>query len=310
MAYYKAVVYDSGRKAHRVLDAPDLLAPELIPLMELLSDDPTNVLTIKDGKLFMSCCCNNGGGGGGGGGGSIDVTTLIASNDPLLYLTGANIASSAGLTFDTNTGKLVLTGVGGKEVSSAVIPTVVKTLDAVDLVENPANHPAGYYIRVMATLTDGTKPELFAPLVRVVDVYHAGQGIDVTNNVVSLKAKAGGHIFVDAAGAYVDVAGLVSTDLNNGVTIGTDGKLYVDATTMGGGGGAGGSFDPANPADIAKLVSTTLGNALTVSVDGRLYVAPTLTGGVSTDMGNVLTNGSDGKPFYTGKVGNTDLGTI
>lgn len=144
------------------------------------------------------------------------------------------------------------------------------------------------------------------------DKYVAGSGVTIVNNVVSAHLKAEGHIFTDYQGMYVDMRGLISTDLKNAIAIGSDGNLYVNAAQMGGGGGDGSGGGTVDPRD---LVSNVAGNILYVERDGKLYVKvdipeipeiPDMRCNVSSDQGNLLTLGSDQYPY----LGDIDLGTI
>lgn len=151
-------------------------------------------------------------------------------------------------------------------------------------------------------------------------IYEAGNGIVFgENNDIQFKPAGSGGLEVNETGAFVKLAQngglktsdvglqvipseLVSTAPGNGVSVDSYGKLYarLDGTASDVQAGDGlqvvaGKFtlklDPNSP--------------LRVNAQGQLTIDMTqVAGGVSTDTGNILKNGSDGRPFYPSNLGN------
>lgn len=93
---------------------------------------------------------------------------------------------------------------------------------------------------------------------------------------------------------------IVSRNVNNQITVGTDGGAYLAKSTI-----ATAVKEEIDAKNI-NLVSTDADNLLKTGNDGRPYLDPDdVPSGVSTDIGNALKLGSDNKPFFP-----SDYGTL
>ena len=99
------------------------------------------------------------------------------------------------------------------------------TLETVTVADDPV---IGYevgdvYIDFVVNTIDGdeTATHLYLLVSDLVDVYTAGNGIDITSGAISVTAKTNGGLGVDANGVYVDVK-------SNGGLIADATGLYVD----------------------------------------------------------------------------------
>lgn len=208
---------------------------------------------------------------------------LLVPNDPLLSAAGKNIISTIGISFDELTGKLTVTGAGGRPVTSTLIPASVEMLEAVNLVENPIGQAQGTYIHWVFKLTDERKQDVFLNVNKLVDIYTGGNGISVVGGVIAPVLYPNGGLGVDAQGLYVSTNELISTDTNNMLVRGSDNKLSVI---------------PGN------ILSTDANNALKTGADGKLYLnSDDVAGGVSADAGNALIAGSDGRAYLPSDYG-------
>lgn len=247
---------------------------------------------------------------------------LLVAGDPLLSAAGKNIISTIGIKFDELTGKLSITGAGGKLVSETLIPASVEMLESVQLEENPAGQTAGTYIHWVFKLTDDKTQDVYLNVNKLADVYTGGNGINVsaTGEITPVLYPNGG-LGVDASGMYVATADLLSTDPGNTIVRGKDNKLfstgqsYIGSTSvsvgtdnalsviLSFGGGLevktdGLAVTPGN------VLSADADNALKVGADGKLYLdANDVAGGVSADAGNVLIAGSDGRAYLPSDYG-------
>ena len=87
---------------------------------------------------------------------------------------------------------------------------------------------AGTYLHFIFVLSDGTLADLYVNVTDLVDVYTAGQGISISGKVISVKLGADGGVKFDESGnIVVDFTKIVSTDEDNALKEGADGKLSV-----------------------------------------------------------------------------------
>lgn len=85
---------------------------------------------------------------------------------------------------------------------------------------------AGTYLHFIWALSDGSVADTYVDVTELIDVYTAGQGITINGHTIS--AKLGTGIKFDESGnIVVDFTNTVSTDTNNALKEGADGKLSV-----------------------------------------------------------------------------------
>lgn len=241
---------------------------------------------------------------------SIDVRAIRTSSivvnpaghppDTYLYMaidlnngTSADLYTSLSSLIDVYSGSMAI-DVTGKVVSLRTAPGRGLNVDAQGAYVNTQDIVGVQTDNIIKRDGAGRLIVLPADVVAAVGGGGGGGGTANPNDLVSTQANnalvlgADGKLYV--ARAVTNPADLVSATAGNQLSVGYDGKLTVPAPT------------PVNPAD---LVSAQANNAITTSTDGKLYLnSTTLAGGVSADANNILVAGSDGKPYFPRDFGN------
>lgn len=178
--------------------------------------------------------------------------------------------SPARVTFDDNSTASVTFNVAGTTISGNVsfMPQVgLKT---------------GTYLHFIWALSDNSVVDTYVDVTELIDVYTAGQGITIVGNTIS--AKLGTGIKFDESGnIVVDFTNTVSTDTNNALKEGADGKLSV------------------------KVVSANAGNVIKTGTDqGALLTENDLKTPVENIVNDMVGNaeGSLGCSMISATVGN------
>lgn len=116
--------------------------------------------------------------------------------------------------FDDNSTASVTFNVSGTTISGTVSFTPQVGLKA------------GTYLHFIWALSDNSVVDTYVDVTELIDVYTAGQGINIDGHTIS--AKLGTGIKFDESGnIVVDFTNTVSTDTNNALKEGADGKLSV-----------------------------------------------------------------------------------
>lgn len=84
---------------------------------------------------------------------------------------------------------------------------------------------SGSYIRMVYLLDNGDVADVYVDVTSLVDVYVQGNGITISDHIVSVKAKPDGGITVDSAGIGVNIDG--GSDFASGLEIKRVGNLGV-----------------------------------------------------------------------------------
>lgn len=84
---------------------------------------------------------------------------------------------------------------------------------------------SGSYIRMVYLLDNGDVADVYVDVTSLVDVYVQGNGITISDHIVSVKAKPDGGITVDSAGIGVNIDG--GSDFASGLEILEPGNLGV-----------------------------------------------------------------------------------
>lgn len=93
---------------------------------------------------------------------------------------------------------------------------------------------SGVYLHFIWALSDGSVVDTYVDVTELIDVYTAGKGITIVGNNIS--AKLGTGIKFDKSGnIVVDFTNVISTDVNNALKEGSDGKLSVKVVSADGG---------------------------------------------------------------------------
>lgn len=178
--------------------------------------------------------------------------------------------SPARVTFDDNSTASVTFNVSGTTISGTVSFTPQVGLKA------------GTYLHFIWALSDNSVVDTYVDVTELIDVYTAGQGINIAGHTIS--AKLGTGIKFDESGnIVVDFTNTVSTDTNNALKEGADGKLSV------------------------KVVSADAGNVIKTGTDkGALLTENDLKAPVKSIVNDMVGNaeGSLGCSMISATVGN------
>lgn len=178
--------------------------------------------------------------------------------------------SPARVTFDDNSTASVSFNVSGTTISGTVSFTPQVGLKT------------GTYLHFIWALSDNSVVDTYVDVTELIDVYTAGQGITINGHTIS--AKLGTGIKFDESGnIVVDFTNTVSTDTNNALKEGADGKLSV------------------------KVVSANAGNVIKTGTDqGALLTENDLKTPVKNIVNDMVGNaeGSLGCSMISATVGN------
>lgn len=201
------------------------------------------------------------------GGTSVAAVRAVFNGDDKTVEGGS---SPARVTFDDNSTASVTFNVSGTTISGTVSFTPQVGLKA------------GTYLHFIWALSDNSVVDTYVDVTELIDVYTAGQGININGHTIS--AKLGTGIKFDESGnIVVDFTNTVSTDTNNALKEGADGKLSV------------------------KVVSANAGNVIKTGTDqGALLTENDLKTPVENIVNDMVGNveGSLGCSMISATVGN------
>lgn len=153
----------------------------------------------------------------------LDVVRGLADGEKFLSLDteSGKLGATVGLTYYTDTTgekpvyEIRLTGKNNEVISTIDAKSFVKDgmLDSVELVANPANQAAGTYLVFTWNTEAGLSEPMYVPVTDLIDVYTAGDGIDITGKVVRAVVKSNDP--------YIEVTteGIASKGIDNAITI-------------------------------------------------------------------------------------------
>lgn len=153
----------------------------------------------------------------------LDVVRGLADGEKFLSLDteSGKLGATVGLTYYTDTTgekpvyEIRLTGKNNEVISTIDAKSFVKDgmLDSVELVANPANQAAGTYLVLTWNTEAGLSEPMYVPVTDLIDVYTAGDGIDITGKVVKAVVKSNDP--------YIEVTteGIASKGIDNAITI-------------------------------------------------------------------------------------------
>lgn len=291
---------DSGNALRLGTDGKFYVDPKAL----VSTDADNSLIPGTDGKLYVELP---------------DASGLLSTGpSELLFLDDKNkLAAQVELKYDAASGLLSMLDRNGNTVASATV-AAASSLVSATLVTDPVGMVAGKYLEMVFRLADGSDKKVYVSLQDLVDVLLPGQGLDITGNVASVKIAVESGLSFDASGAlFVVPDELRSHDPKNLLTTSPDGKLQILSDTLMGyiklasadagnlltTGTDGGLYLPASGITTG-IVSDAPGNLLKPGTDGKLFIDEAMLGsGVSSDVGNILGTGSDGRPFWDGDFG-------
>lgn len=173
----------------------------------------------------------------------VDVVRGLADGEKFLSLdteTG-KLGTTIGLTYFTDTTgetpiyEIRLTDKNGNVAASIDAKSFVKDgmLDSVELIANPADQAAGTYLVFTWNTEAGLTEPMYVPVTDLIDVYEAGDGININNKVIKVVAKT------DDPYIEVTTEGIASKGIDNAIliaknaVIGTEGDAESAVTLYG-----------------------------------------------------------------------------
>ena len=214
------------------------------------------------------------------GGTSVAAVRAVFNGDDK---TAEGGSSPATVTFDDTSSASVPFAVSGTTVSGTVSFTPQVGLKS------------GVYLHFIWALSDGSVADTYVDVTDLVDVYTAGQGITIDGHTIS--AKLGTGIKFDESGnIVVDFTNTISSDADNAIKAGADGKLSVKVVSTDGGNLIKTGTDKGallTEADITDLVKNIV-NGVVGNPDGSLGCSMMPIGGILPFSG---TFGGEGNRF-------------
>lgn len=287
----------------------------------IVSGQENNPIVINvDGKLFVR------------------TKSMLSPEDKVLKVADNLLMADVSLAFDPASSKLTLCGKNNTVISELSLPVAPGLPVLVEVlqdftppkpdgfVENP--YQPGTYLHMQFQVAGGKTSDVYLDLSKLVDVYTGGKGITVKDNTVSVAIKPGSVLYFAeccsdpdcSCPAPLDVSvpalaeQLVSPDdkiltVQNG-KLATVLRLAYDAdkqiiTLLGKNDEFLGEVQLPK---VSGITADDLGEGLMIGPDGKVSVdwtavAAKLAVGVSSDEDNILSVGSDGKPFFPGDLG-------
>lgn len=153
------------------------------------------------------------------GGTSVAAVRAVFNGDDKTVEGGTSPAS---VTFADNSTASITFNVAGTTISGNVSFTPQVGLKA------------GTYLHFIWALSDNSVVDTYVDVTELIDVYTAGQGITIAGHTIS--AKLGTGIKFDESGnIVVDFTNTISSDTDNAIKSGADGKLSVKVVSADGG---------------------------------------------------------------------------
>lgn len=240
---------------------------------------------------------------------SVDWDQLLAKDDSFLSLDDDDaLQSTIGLEADFDDKILRLTGVGGAVISSIDMTALSGVPTAITLVSDAT----GDYLKFEYVGPDGEVMSQLVSLGSLPDDYRAGAGISIDDGSVSVVYDEDHGIGVTGDGKLTIMPSQIVSGADK-ILFAQDGLLQT-ATGLRIQGGmlqllgrnnvvvAQADISGAVTAQVASMIDPngpiylTADNKLAINV-GKLDFS------VSSDAGNILSNGSDGRPFMPGDLG-------
>lgn len=162
---------------------------------------------------------------------SIPATTVtgVATGDKVLGLSGTKLSSTLNLKYDSINKKIQLLGINDAKIAEIDATDFIKD----GMVDNVEFDPDSKVLIITFNTISG-KEDIPVDLSSLVDTYTAGNGIDITKNVVSVKRDTNSEEFLSVDTAGVKLSGVqdaINTAKN--AVIGYDGDTAASNTVYG-----------------------------------------------------------------------------
>ena len=161
-----------------------------------------------------------------------DTTYTAKADDKVLKLTGTEFSTELNLVYNNN--RISLTGIDGEEIAGFDASVFVEDGVLQDVEYNADTHELTFTWNVVIG-TEGDKIIYKTDVVNIadlVDVYTAGNGLDLTDNKFSVKIAEGSEAFLSVDANGLKLSGVQSAiDAAKDAAI-EDAKKYAEASTV------------------------------------------------------------------------------
>lgn len=118
------------------------------------------------------------------------------------------------LAYNKVNGQLEIRDTDGAPISTVVVPSATSMLQSVVLESNPVGQPEGVYLKLGFKLADGSIDTVYVDMTSLEDVYTAGQGLEIKDQIISLKLASGsGFAFDEHGNLRVDLSDMAGKGL-------------------------------------------------------------------------------------------------
>jgi hypothetical protein len=220
-----------------------------------------------------------------------EVSIKLNPNDKVLTLGSTGLLANLGLSYDSTNKLIKLTGKDIDDGQGGTAPAVLAQIDATDfikdgmidsveLVTDPAGQPAGTYIKITFNTAAGKDP-IFLNVTGLIDVYTAGNGLQLSGSEFSIKLaddNEGTYLQVGAGGLKITGIAAIKTQVDNiiaSVGLGAS-EAYVNTGTYIGKETTNTvtsdikALDTAAAGKADKVASATAGNFAGLDANGNL----------------------------------------
>lgn len=194
--------------------------------------------------------------------------TGVAEGDKVLGLSGKKLSSTLNLKYDSTAKKIQLLGIGDAKIAEIDATAFIKD----GMVDNVRFDPASKNLTIIFNTVSG-KQDITVDLTSLVDTYTAGNGINITGNVVSVKvdpSSEGDFLSVGTAGVKISGVQKAIKDAKDEI-IGNDANTSASNTVYGAKKYADSLASNYATADQGEKAETAL-QSITKGTDSSSYV--------------------------------------
>lgn len=155
------------------------------------------------------------------------TVTGVKSGDKVLALANKELSTTLGLTYDSSTKKINLTGIGSAVIASVDATDFIKD----GMVENVAFDPATKMLTITFN-TESGKEDIEVDLSDLVDTYTAGNGLALTGTAFSIKIDSTSQSYLTVGTDGLKLTGVASTSELNTYKTAADASIDALQSSM------------------------------------------------------------------------------